>query len=226
MKDKIFSGKALEDALKGNAFEQSEIELTGMVKSSEKSGHISFARGDCETWVDMPTSMIDQAERLGQKKCKDHSHPHFRITLKKPANPETSLFAQLLALPLTTSPGSFSSLQAENPNPIPIGFPAGSLNPHYHYVAAGPRNNVVSSRSGNPFGGSAFGYASRGVAPHLGIGGGGTSTGGGGLYNYCWDSECCDCVPDGSPCFTDGAGRVHCPCNVVCNPCQRCIAPW
>jgi hypothetical protein len=105
MKDKIFSGEELEGALKSEVFEQSEVELIGMVKSSEKPGHIAFARGGCDTWVDIPTKMIEQAEQLGRRPCKDHWHPQFRITLKKSDNPEVRILGELLA----KSPRSFPS---------------------------------------------------------------------------------------------------------------------
>jgi hypothetical protein len=97
MKDKIFSGEGLEEALKSEVFGQSEIELIGMVKSSEKPGHIAFARGGCETWVDIPTKMIEQAEQLGRRPCKGHWHPQFRITLKKSDSPEARILGELLA---------------------------------------------------------------------------------------------------------------------------------
>jgi hypothetical protein len=108
MKETIFSGKALEESLKSNVFEQSDIELMGMVKPSEKPGHIAFARGGCEKWVDVPTEMIEQAERLGQKRCRDHSHPQFRITLKKSDSPESRILGELLAeSPISSSSTAF-----------------------------------------------------------------------------------------------------------------------
>jgi hypothetical protein len=226
MKENLFSGDALENALKSDALEQSEVELTGMVKASEKEGYIAFARGGCDTWVDMPTSMIEQAERIGQKKCKDHSHPQFTITLKTAATPEASVFAQLLAPQLASSPASGASPQSGFVTSVPVGHPAGSMIPGTYPAPVGPRYDFRGSRQGNRINSGTSGNASLRLSPQLPIGGGGTYGGGGGLYNYCWDGECCDCVPDGEPCWTDGAGRVICPCNVVCNPCQRCIFPW
>jgi hypothetical protein len=114
MKDKIFSGEALEEALKSEVFEQSEIELIGMVKSSEKPGHIAFARGGCETWIDMPTKMIEQAEQLGRRPCKDHWHPQFRITLKKPNNSEARILGELLAQSPIGFPSAASGLAGSN----------------------------------------------------------------------------------------------------------------
>jgi hypothetical protein len=94
-----YTGSSLEKALKSGTFERTAIELTGMVKASQKADHISFARGGCETWIDLPTSMIDEAERLGQRSCKEHTHPVFKITFKEPKDAVAQIFASLLAVP-------------------------------------------------------------------------------------------------------------------------------
>ena len=87
MQEKTYDGVGLEQALKSGALAKHGVVLTGMVKSSEKPHHIGFSLAGCETWVDLPTSMIEQAERRGESRCKDHSHPVFAITLKESDNP-------------------------------------------------------------------------------------------------------------------------------------------
>lgn len=69
-------------------------------------------------------------------------------------------------------------------------------------------------------------YPSRAASARVG----GIGVGGGGLEGFnawgCWDSECCDCIPNGEPCWVDPGGYIHCPCDVVCEPCTRCIWPY
>src|ERR1022692_3792901 len=100
MAEKIYTGSSLEQALKSGSLEKTSIEIGGMVRASEKANHIGFARGDCETWIDLPTDLIDQAEHLGQRSCKDHVHPVFKITLKEPKDPTAQILGSLLATPV------------------------------------------------------------------------------------------------------------------------------
>jgi len=97
MSGRKFSGKELAKALQTGEFEQSGLVLTGMVKPSEQPDHVGFARGGCDTWVDLPTTMIEQAEHVGFRPCEDHSHPVFRITLKESEDPQAKLLGQLLS---------------------------------------------------------------------------------------------------------------------------------
>jgi hypothetical protein len=97
MSGRTFSGQDLAKALQAGEFEQPGLVLTGMVKPSEQKGHVAFARGGCDTWVDLPTSMIEQAEHVGSRPCEDHSHPVFRITLKESDDPQAKLLGQLLS---------------------------------------------------------------------------------------------------------------------------------
>ncbi len=98
MKEKKFTGKALESALKENSFEQvsAGTQLYGMVKQSEKEGYISFTQSGCDTWVDLPSTMIEQAEFIENRTCKDHSHPIMKITLKQSGSPEYNVLLALL----------------------------------------------------------------------------------------------------------------------------------
>src|SRR5690349_18883682 len=97
MKENVYDGVRLEQALKSGELEKRGVVLTGMVKSSEKPHHIGFSLAGCETWVDVPTSIIERAEHRGESRCRDHSHPVFTITLEESDNPEAHILATLLA---------------------------------------------------------------------------------------------------------------------------------
>lgn len=96
MNSKSFSGTDLERALAEGTLTQAQTPLTGMVKPSEKSGHVSFTQAGCDTWVDLPTDMIERADQVGQRPCRDHSHPIMRITLKEPKDPKGKILLALL----------------------------------------------------------------------------------------------------------------------------------
>jgi hypothetical protein len=99
MNPQEFSGDGLLKALeKGELTAPLEIgtALVGMVKKSDQPGCLAFTPAGCDTWVDIPTSMIEKAVHIGERRCKDHSHVVVRITLKQPVTPEGQLLAKLL----------------------------------------------------------------------------------------------------------------------------------
>jgi hypothetical protein len=220
MKDKVFSGEALEEALKSEELDQSEIELTGMVKSSDKPGHIAFARGGCDTWVDIPTKMIEQAEQLGRMPCKGHWHPQFRITLKKSNNPEARILSELLA----KSPISFPSALSGPPG-------ANAALAGARWGGEPPRMSGVAGANA-ALGGAISGGGPRRMSPVQQMaqvqqmartiqatrGGGGV--GGGGLGNeglwgcrwHIWTYHCEDCIPWTDICWPDICidGEIDC----------------
>jgi hypothetical protein len=97
MQDETFTGEALEKALLNDELSQPGLELIGMVKTSDQKKHISLTTSGCDEWIDVPTSMIEQADRIGSSRCKDHSHPVFKLTLKEPKTPEAHILSALLA---------------------------------------------------------------------------------------------------------------------------------
>jgi hypothetical protein len=205
MAEKTFTGASLEQALKSGAIKTSGITLVGMVKPAEKEGFVSFSRTDCETWVDLPTDLIDEAEHQGEKTCRDHSHPVFRLILKEPRDREAQIFAALLAAPPPAhSHASPHPMQAQGPGPQ---FRAGT----------GP------GRSPNP----PYPPSQSSARLQGGWGGWGGWGGFGGLSAWgCWESECCECTRYGT-CWPTGDGRVICECiETTCKPCTRCIWPW
>ena len=63
---------------------RSPVVLDGMAKPAENDGAaILFSPAGCESWVRVPTDLIESAEHLGELACKDHTHPHVRIHLKE-----------------------------------------------------------------------------------------------------------------------------------------------
>ena len=98
MPGQTFTGQALVKALSSGELDHDPgLVLSGMVKQSEQADHVSFARGGCDTWIELPTSMIEEAEHVGSRPCEDHSHPVFRIRLKESKDPQARLLGQLLA---------------------------------------------------------------------------------------------------------------------------------
>lgn len=97
MGETSFSGDSLEKALQEGHLDSGTAELRGMVKTSDESGHVAFSRAGCDTWVDIPTDMIEHAEHVGSRSCGDHSHPVVTISLKEPTDPEGQILAALLS---------------------------------------------------------------------------------------------------------------------------------
>src|SRR5437868_6850221 len=101
MDSKSFSGSSLEQALHEGTLTQQQALLIGWVKPSGESGYIGFSQSGCDTWVNLPTEMIDHAEYLGQSACRDHAHPVMKIALKEPTDPEGRILFALLAQSVT-----------------------------------------------------------------------------------------------------------------------------
>jgi hypothetical protein len=147
MAEKIYSGQELEKALLNDDLSQTGVELVGMVKASEKEGHVSFTASGCDGWVDLPTSMIEQAENVGQSSCKEHSHALFKIRLRESKNPEAQILAALLARP---QPQGDQSSRQLGPGGPPRGLPA-------------------QAYSWGPRGGRFGDYGVKGVGPNVGF---------------------------------------------------------
>lgn len=205
MESQMFSGASLEEALKGDLLDQSEVLLIGMVKQSQTPGYISFTGGGCEHWIEIPTDLIERAERMGSRPCKDHAHPVFRLTLKNPKDPQAQLYASLLA---QHSAGAGMSPAAP--------FQGGNAP-----VAQGPAGFQPMAGVGMP--GQPMTGMGPGQSTRIGTGGLGGFGGGLGAWG-CWDSTCTTCtlweyVCNGTACWW------------ICKlwyerPCERCIWPW
>ena len=98
MENPTLSGKELEKALlSGKLEKENNFEIIGMVKSSNEKGHISVTLSGCDNWLDLPTDMIKEAEKIGIRTCSDHSHVIMRITLNEPKNKESKMLLSLLS---------------------------------------------------------------------------------------------------------------------------------
>jgi hypothetical protein len=91
------TGAGLAKALAEGKFEEPPAQLIGMVKPSAKRGHINFAPAGCESWIDIPSDMIEVAKHLGHQACRDHSHPLFRLSLKEPEETQAKILLSLLS---------------------------------------------------------------------------------------------------------------------------------
>lgn len=70
--------------------------LMGMVKEAGDSQHLLFASGtDCDTWTELPLSMIESIEVRDVVPCRDHTHPVVKLQLKEPGSDEARAFASL-----------------------------------------------------------------------------------------------------------------------------------
>jgi hypothetical protein len=99
MSGQEFSGEGLFRALEEQAVAPKApagITLVGMVKQSKEPECIAFAPAGCDSWVDIPTRLIEKAVQLDDRRCNDHAHVVFRITLKEPADTEGRLLGKLL----------------------------------------------------------------------------------------------------------------------------------
>src|SRR5919204_5438697 len=134
MPEQVFTGETLAEALKSGALDQPSTVLVGMVKPSGSDDHVAFALRGCDEWVDLPTQIIERAEHLGSRRCDDHSHPVFRVTLKESDDPQAKLLGSLS--------GSRSAIQRTSPLPRPPRGPVGLPD---------RRRTAASVHSGGPF---------------------------------------------------------------------------
>lgn len=111
---KSFSGTDFVTALLLNDLRPSLI-VSGMVKPiEEKKESILFDRGGaCMTWIEIPVDMIEKVDVLRYVRCKDHSHPYVRLTLKDVPKENTvaSVFHSMLAADDTEAEFSSETLR-------------------------------------------------------------------------------------------------------------------
>lgn len=120
------SGAALADALASGTLE-APTSYVGMVKASDKDGHIAFAPGSCEKWIDVSVVLVGKVEILGHIGCRDHSHPLASVEFKLDnSDPASSMIRQLLRSE-GKQVGSYRGYPAPDVGPFARGpmFPAG-----------------------------------------------------------------------------------------------------
>lgn len=194
------SGADLEKALNDNTLDAPGTTVTGMVKASEKAGHVQFSQSGCEGWVEIPVTLIEKADHVGTQPCRDHSHRVMQLTFKEAKDPLSKMLAALL---------SHSSQMPSRPAPAEHGgigqpFIGGRADPPIDYPPH-PYDDPSARMAGD-------------------IGGVGT---GGGLNAWgCWSSWCCDHYV--RECFKRPFSW-HPVCTTRCvRPyrCERCIWPY
>jgi hypothetical protein len=121
MPDQPLTGKSLEQALRSGNLDTPALEIVGMVKAAEERGKISFSPTDCDSWVDVPTDLIKSAVQVGQSRCRDHSHPVFRLSFNESDDPAAQVLAALLASS-APSPTRAGVAQTAFPPPLPGPF--------------------------------------------------------------------------------------------------------
>jgi hypothetical protein len=205
VQEKTFTGTSLEEALKNNALSRSGSVLVGMVKPSEKGGHVSFTRSRCgDTWVDIPNGMIEEAKYVGQNSCKGHTHPVMEITLWEAKDPGDQILSALLAQS-TPAPSQAGPLPMQaDPISVPQTYP--------ETQAQGAFGNYFPSV--DPEGpGTSFIVPLPQTSALTGGLGGGTS----GFKWGCWTGSCC---AGGYYAASPTGWRWVC---TVWRPCERCI---
>lgn len=124
MQIKSFTGASLEQALKDDSLSQSGVTLIGMVKLSNKEGYICFTQSGCDSWVDIPVSIIEEAELIGRRACQGHFHAIMKITLKELKSPEGQILSALLAqLTQSDSNTTLSGYQDYDPKNFEYPYP-------------------------------------------------------------------------------------------------------
>jgi hypothetical protein len=92
------SGAELEQALRDDTLgrQVQGVTVTVLIKASGTKGQVSVTASGCEEWIDVPSSMIDEAQVIGTRPCADHSHPLARLTLTPPKSEEGQALSRLL----------------------------------------------------------------------------------------------------------------------------------
>jgi hypothetical protein len=141
MPDQPLTGKALEQALRSGDLDSPALEVVGMVKAAEERGKVSFSRNGCESWVDVPTSLIKSAVQVGHSRCRDHTHPVFRLSFKESDDPAAQVLTALLA---SSAPSPMQASPGQIPFPPPL-----------------PGPSALEAQVGQQGGGLGWGYDSR-----------------------------------------------------------------
>jgi hypothetical protein len=81
------SGEALEQALAADNLAADNLGTAApivdvLLKVAAEPGYVSVSIDGCETWHDIPTSLISEARLIGRQKCGDHAHPVAMLVLK------------------------------------------------------------------------------------------------------------------------------------------------
>ncbi len=94
----IYTGEELAEALSDGSFEHAprSTVLVGLIKKSDNKGSVAFTISGCDTWVNIPSNMIESAEHLGFSRCGDHSYAKVKLKLFEPKNVDAKVIWSLL----------------------------------------------------------------------------------------------------------------------------------
>jgi hypothetical protein len=100
--------------LREGHFASAPLSATGLVKLPDNEGvkgkgkekatqTLQFAHGsDCDSWINVPLTLIDRIDFLRVVRCKDHSHPLVTLIFSVPQTPEAQTFAAIANLTSTS----------------------------------------------------------------------------------------------------------------------------
>lgn len=95
------SGAELERAINDGRLDEEHSSTTvfdALVRKSKKKDHIGLCVAGCESFVDVPSTLIASAEKTGFATCGDHGYPRMRIALTISDDPTAQVLSRLLAL--------------------------------------------------------------------------------------------------------------------------------
>lgn len=152
------SGKGLLDAITAGDLALKDM-CIGMVKASEKEGHVAFAPRSCNEWVDVPAELIGEVEVLRHVPCRDHIHPLVQFRLKiDDSNPVHAMVRKLLSPAASPTPTEMQSPVGA----IPTGTSPWSAALSYSGIQQGQQLGHVHAQ---PRGAGGTGFEGAGFAP-------------------------------------------------------------
>jgi hypothetical protein len=75
------------------------LSIAGFVEKAGNANLIRFSPAgayECLHWISIPVDIIDKVQPLGKRRCTDHVHDFAVLHFKRPSNPESSVYADLL----------------------------------------------------------------------------------------------------------------------------------
>jgi hypothetical protein len=95
------SGAELERAVNDGRLDEEHSNTTlfdALVRKSKKKDHIGLSVAGCDSFVDVPSTLIASAEKTGFAMCGDHGYPRMRIALTISDDPIAQILSRLLAM--------------------------------------------------------------------------------------------------------------------------------
>jgi hypothetical protein len=90
--------------LRSGSLNKPSHEIEGMLRTSENLQAVQFAPGGCDTWIELPFQLVDSAENIGDRLCREGMYPVFRIKLREPSDPVGQMLLAALLSALASVP--------------------------------------------------------------------------------------------------------------------------